>query len=109
MNTQLWIAGIAVLITFSTFLANVIFRSGHVTGALEMRVTALENWRSTMRVDMHEVSEKIEAASVKMEVALVELRAVHQLIDERTDRRRLERPTCPLHENCPLDHPPTVP
>lgn len=85
MTLSIWIAGIAVLITFSTFLANVIFRSGHVTGALETRVSALEAWRGTIRFDMHEISDKMEAL-------VVEMKALHTLIEERTERRAFTRP-----------------
>jgi len=84
MNTQLWIAGIAVLITFSTFLANVIFKTGRVTGELETRVEALEHWRGTIRTDMHEISDKMEAL-------LIGQQSLHTLIEERTERRAHDR------------------
>ena len=71
-----WIAGVGLLIAFSTFLATVIYRSGHIAA----RVEELEQWRVNMRVDMHEISDQMG------KVAL----AVHgltTLIEERTDRR----------------------
>lgn len=85
MNVQLWIAGIAVLITFSTFLATVLYKTGNLSGRLEHRVEALEEWRGTMRSDMHEISEQ-------MRDLVVEVKALHTLIQERTERRVRPRP-----------------
>lgn len=71
-----WIAGVGLLIAFSTFLATVIYRGGHVAA----RVEELEKWRENMRGDMHEISEQMTKVAV----------AVHgltTLIEERTDRR----------------------
>ncbi len=80
MTPAIWIAGIGLLITFSTFLATVIYRSGH----LSARVEELERWRGNLRLDMHEISEKLEGLTAAVH-------GLQTLIEERTERRRLER------------------
>ncbi len=72
--------GIGVLLTFSIFLANVIYRTGH----LSARVEELERWRLTMRADMHEISDYISEMTT-------ELKRLSTLIEERTNRRAHER------------------
>ena len=69
---------IGILLTATIFLANVIFRMGH----LSARVEELERWRTNMRQDMHEISDKLGEMSEK-------LRYLATLMEERTDRRRL--------------------
>ena len=80
MTVATWITGIGVLIVFSTFLASVIYRSGH----LSARVEELEKWRQSMRADMHEISEK-------MTLVATEVQGLHTLISERTDPRWMTR------------------
>ena len=75
MTTIEW-AAIAILLTVSIFLANVIYRTGHVSA----RVEELERWRIDIRKDLHEVSDKLE----EMNRTLKELAV---LIQERTERR----------------------
>ena len=72
-----WIAGVGLLIAFSTFLASVIYRSGHISA----RVEELEKWRSGMRADMHEISDKMGQVAI-------ELRELYTLFQERTSRRK---------------------
>jgi len=67
---------IGVLLTFSIFLANVIYRTGH----LAARVEELERWRVNVRTDLHEVSEILTGMTT-------ELKRLATLIEERTDRR----------------------
>jgi hypothetical protein len=76
---------IGILLTFAIFLANVIYRTGH----LAARVEELERWRTNMRQDMHEISDKIE----EMTTVLSKLAT---MLEERTDRRFLR--DCPLGE-----------
>ena len=44
---------IGILLTFAIFMANVIYRTGH----LSARVEELERWRIDIRKDMHEISD----------------------------------------------------
>lgn len=67
---------IGIALTACIFLANVIFRTGH----LAARVEELERWRTDIRRDMHEISDKLEG----MGNILKELKIV---IEERTERR----------------------
>lgn len=76
MNANFWIAALAVLVTFSTFLATVIFKMGGIAA----RVEALEAWRVSVRNDMHEISDTLTNISV-------ELKALLTIIEERTERR----------------------
>ncbi len=73
-------AGIGVLLTFSIFLANVIYRTGH----LSARVEELERWRGTIRADMHEISDCITAMTA-------EVKRLATVIEERTERRTFGR------------------
>lgn len=75
MNIELPLALIGSIVTIAIFLATVIYRTGH----LSARVEELEKWRSHMRQDMHEISDKLE----EMGNAISELTIV---IKERTDR-----------------------
>ncbi len=67
---------IGILLTLAIFIANVIYRTGH----LSARVEEIERWRVNIRQDMHEISEKIEIMSV-------DLRRLATVIEERTQRR----------------------
>lgn len=75
MSALSWTA-VGVILTFSVFLANVIYKTGH----LSARVEELERWRSDVRKDLHEVSDKLEDVGN-------ELHRLSTLIEERTDRR----------------------
>jgi DNA anti-recombination protein RmuC len=66
---------IGILLTFSIFLANVIYRTGH----LSARVEEIERWRTNIRQDMHEISEKLEEVGNT-------LKYLATLIEERTER-----------------------
>jgi Na+-transporting methylmalonyl-CoA/oxaloacetate decarboxylase gamma subunit len=80
MSSELVIAGIGVLITFSTFLAVAIWKGGESAGRLESRVTELERWRGNVRDDLHEVSDQLT-------VLVSEVKALVTLVEERTERR----------------------
>jgi len=69
-------AAIGVILTFSIFLANVIYRVGH----LSARVEEIERWRTTIREDMHEISDILTNMTA-------ELKKLTTLIEERTERR----------------------
>jgi len=71
---------IGILLTFAIFMANVIYRTGH----LSARVEELERWRIDIRKDMHEISDKLEDVTTA-------LRHLTTLIEERTDRRLVAR------------------
>lgn len=75
MDALTWTA-VGVLLTFSIFLANVIYKTGH----LSARVEELERWRTDVRKDMHEISDRLEEVGT-------ELRRLTTLIEERTERR----------------------
>lgn len=70
---------IGAMVTLALFLGGVIFRMGHQSA----RIEALESWRGSIRQDMHEISEKLEAVGV-------DLRHLTTLIQERTTRHRQE-------------------
>ena len=67
--------------TIAIFLAGVIFKLGSVNSDVE----SLKLWRGSVRLDMHEISDKIDDLSQK----IVHLTA---LIEERTERRTDKRP-----------------
>ena len=69
-------AALGVLLSFSVFLATVIYN----TGRLSARVEALEKWRWTMRDDMREISDILTNMTKEME-------RLTTLIEERTERR----------------------
>ena len=103
-----WTA-VGVLLTFTIFLANVIFKTGH----LAARVEELERWRTDVRKDLHEVSDKLEVMNSS-------LMSLSVLIRERTNRKRFpkinkddnddddddgddEDNKCPLKKECPFN------
>lgn len=63
-------------ITLGIFVAGVIYKMGHHAARLE----SLESWRANVRLDMHEISDKLDLLSNQM----VNLTT---LVEERTDRR----------------------
>ena len=70
-----WTA-VGVLLSFCIFLANVIYRTGH----LSARVEEIERWRIDVRKDMHEISDNMG----ELKNAVERLTTV---IEERTERR----------------------
>lgn len=66
------------LVTLALFIAGAIFRMGHHAARIEQ----LEQWRATIRLDMHEISRSLEVMSI-------ELKRLAVLIEERTHRRRV--------------------
>lgn len=79
MQAASW-AAVGILLTFAIFLANVIYRTGH----LSARVEELERWRINVRQDMHEISEKLEELGNC-------IRTLTTVIEERTERRMVLR------------------
>lgn len=105
-----WVAIASILVTVSIFLAQVIFKTGVLTAevnalkqlklgevatkvaayeALNLpetaaRVKDLEDWRKSIRLDMHEISDSIQAMSNKLE-------QLKTIIQERTERRAVDR------------------
>lgn len=77
MTNPATFAIIGILLTIATLVANVTYRSGH----LSARVEELERWRKDLRGDMHEISERID----EMSRAVTHLAAV---IEERTEKIR---------------------
>jgi hypothetical protein len=68
------------MVTLALFMVGVIFRMGHQAA----RIEALENWRGSIRQDMHEISDKLSVVGE-------ELQRLGTLIEERTNRRQEER------------------
>jgi hypothetical protein len=71
---------LGVILGFANSLRNLSFKSGH----LNARVEELEKWRSSIRGDMHEVSEELKALTM-------EVQKLATIIEERTDRRIVQR------------------
>jgi hypothetical protein len=69
-------------ITVFIFTLTNTFRAGHIVA----RIEELEKWRSSIRVDMHEISDKIESMTAAME-------KLTTLIEERTERRNFSTRT----------------
>lgn len=78
--TPLIYTAIGILLTLSIFLAQIIFKTGHISA----RVEEIERWRINIRTDMHEISEEIKTMSSK-------LKELSTLIEERTERRTIQR------------------
>ncbi len=68
------------MITLALFMTGVIFRMGHQAA----RIEALENWRGSIRQDMHEISDKLSDVGE-------ELQRLGTIIQERTERRQEDR------------------
>ena len=64
------------IITLGAFLAGVIFKMGHHSARLE----SLEIWRTNIRIDMHEISEKLGEISNQ-------ITNLSTTLEERTERR----------------------
>lgn len=73
-------AALGVILSFSIFLATVVFHTGRHTGRLESRMDELERWRGTIRQDMREISDILTSMKAEFE-------RLSTLIEERTDRR----------------------
>jgi len=67
---------VSVTVVIVVALVGVIFRLGHQSA----RIEELETWRRSMRVDMHEISDKLTLVGE-------ELKQLATLIEERTYRR----------------------
>jgi len=68
---------IGAVVTIGIAMVGVIFRMGHQSARIEL----LEKWRDTIRIDMHEISDKLTAVGE-------ELKRLSTLIEERTHRTR---------------------
>lgn len=82
VDVRLLIGLIGATVTLALFVLGISFRMGHVTA----RVEELEKWRSGIRMDMHEISDKLEKL-------FNEMASIKTLIDERTERREVKRMT----------------
>lgn len=77
---SVWLAGLSLLITFSVLLGQTLYRMGHISA----RVEELESWKTRVRDDMHEISERLENIQLEIKTLLT-------LIQERTERRHFSR------------------
>ncbi len=68
---------IGAMLTLAIFMAGVVFRMGHQAA----RIEALENWRGSIRQDMHEISAELGGVKETLE-------RLTTLIEERTQRVR---------------------
>lgn len=80
MSTSAIVGILGLVISFSVFVSQVIFKLGHHSARLE----ELEKWRGSIREDMHEISEKLEVMNNNM-------KQLTTLIEERTERRTVGR------------------
>lgn len=71
------IALVGSVVTLGIFVATVIFKMGHQSA----RIEELEKWRNSIRLDMHEISDKLSTVGE-------ELKRLSTLIEERTSRHR---------------------
>ncbi len=53
---------IGATVTLAIFLSGVIFKMGQHSARLE----SLEEWRSNIRLDMHEISDELKAISIQI-------------------------------------------
>ena len=73
-----WLIGLTgSIITVAIFTGTIIFRMGHQAA----RIEELERWRTSIRQDMHEISDALDAVRV-------ELQRLGTTIEERTNRLR---------------------
>lgn len=79
---QLVIGLIGAVVTLGIFVLTISFKMGHHSA----RIESLEKWRDNIRIDMHEISDKLENISKQMTTLTT-------LIEERTDRRLSTRPS----------------
>jgi hypothetical protein len=101
-NTALWISGLGLSLAFTGALASLFFKMGQHSAKLikleldaiklilidahAVRIQSLEEWRTHVRNDMHEISDSMTKLTS-------EVHGVKTLIEERTERRRFERPS----------------
>ncbi len=71
---------LAVEVTVVLFVVGVVYGMGKHSARLE----SLEKWREGIRIDMHEISDKLEILANAVE-------KVKTLIEERTERRLVMR------------------
>lgn len=69
-----------VIVTLAISLATIAFNLGKIAA----RVESLEQWRVMIRVDMHEISDKLQTIVTNQE-------SLTTLINERTERRSAPR------------------
>ncbi len=73
--------GLAIgIVTLAIALGKIIFDSGRASSRLD----SLEEWRTNVRTDMHEISDKI----TNIENGIT---AIKTMLDERTERRKVTR------------------
>lgn len=71
---------VALVSAFSALFISTLTLFYHF-GRIAAKVQSLEEWRLSIRQDMHEVSDKLESVSNGIQ-------SLKTLIDERTERRR---------------------
>lgn len=76
VNIVAWIAIASIGVTVSIFISQLIFKSGEQSA----RIKVLEDWRVSTRLDLHEVSDRMERIANEMI-------ALKTMIDERTEKR----------------------
>lgn len=80
MPTSAITAIIGLVLSLSIFVSQVIFKLGHHSARLEK----LEEWKGSIRQDMHEISDKLEEVNRTLEKVVT-------LVEERTERRVVTR------------------
>jgi peptidoglycan hydrolase CwlO-like protein len=76
IDVRVLLALIGSLLTLTIFLLGTAFKLGHVAA----RVEELEKWRTGIRADMHEISDKIDKLGNQ-------ITSLTTMLEERTERR----------------------
>jgi uncharacterized protein (UPF0335 family) len=92
MTAVAWIALVSITVTILIVLITALINLAYRLGRMGARVEELEEWKLRMREDMHEISDKLERVAI-------ELKAIHTLINERTEKRFTSSRTLPLDNN----------
>ncbi len=75
-----WLTLLGTIVSIVSLTIGVVFRLGRSDARLE----ALEDWRRSIRDDMHEISEQMQALGKAMT-------ALTTIMEERTERRKVDR------------------
>ncbi len=79
-STSILLGLVGSIVTIALFLLSITFRMGEHSSDLR----ELKRWRDSIRIDMHEISDQNQALATK-------LSEIKIMIEERTDRRRMDR------------------
>lgn len=79
-SAQVLIGLVGSVVTLGLFLISVTFRMGHHAARIEQ----LEKWRDNIRLDMHEISDHIQALGKN-------IAEIKTMLEERTERRHVVR------------------